>query len=370
MSHPNGRDRGSPSIRREIATRLRHRLSRWAPSRVAVPMVSELRGRLSPCVQRVRPGRPWRGDGPRWPTCSIGWRRATTWSTTSSPSVRTGAGGAETVAAVAPRPGQRILDLAAGTGTSSRPFADAGRPGGSRRPVGRACSPWARQRQPDLTFVNADALALPFADGAFDAVTISFGLRNVEDVPTALAELRRVTRPGGRIVICEFSTPTWKPFRETYRSYLVQGAAQDRRADRVQPRRLRLPGRVDPGLARPARAGRADVRRRLARRRLEEPHRWRRRATPSACLMFTLDPYAARSCPLKTHHAFHPGTGPAPNRPVPRRACRGAPSSSAAVYERIVAGDASVARPAIAHRSSRARLRKRPALRRWTRAPT
>ena len=62
--------------------------------------------------------------------------------------------------------------------------------------------------------------ALPFADGVFDAVTISFGLRNVEDVPTALAELHRVTRPGGRIVICEFSTPVWKPFRETYRGYL------------------------------------------------------------------------------------------------------------------------------------------------------
>ncbi len=126
----------------------------------------------------------------------------------------------ETVAAVAPRPGQRILDLAAGTGTSSRPFADAGAfvvpadLSGGMLTVGK-------QRQPDLAFVNADALALPFADGVFDAVTISFGLRNVEDVPTALAELRRVTRPGGRIVICEFSTPTWKPFRDTYRNYLL-----------------------------------------------------------------------------------------------------------------------------------------------------
>ena len=128
---------------------------------------------------------------------------------------------AETVAAVAPRPGQRILDLAAGTGTSSRPFADAGAivvPADLSEgmlTVGKA-------RQPDLTFVNADALALPFANAAFDAVTISFGLRNVEDVPTALAELRRVTRPGGRIVICEFSTPTWKPFRHTYRNYLLR----------------------------------------------------------------------------------------------------------------------------------------------------
>jgi len=79
-----------------------------------------------------------------------------------------------------------------------------------------------KQREPGLAFVNADALALPFADGAFDAVTISFGLRNVENVAGALSELLRVTRPGGRIVVCEFSTPTWRPFRALYRDYLVQ----------------------------------------------------------------------------------------------------------------------------------------------------
>lgn len=128
---------------------------------------------------------------------------------------------AETVAAVAPRPGQRILDLAAGTGTSSRPFADAGALVVAAD-LSEGMLSVGKQRQPELAFVNADALALPFADGAFDAVTISFGLRNVEDVSTALTELRRVTRPGGRIVICEFSTPTWKPFRMTYRNYLVR----------------------------------------------------------------------------------------------------------------------------------------------------
>ncbi|MGC3994003.1 MAG: demethylmenaquinone methyltransferase [Propionicimonas sp.] len=128
---------------------------------------------------------------------------------------------AEAVAAVAPRPGQRILDLAAGTGTSSRPFADAGAlvvPAD----LSEGMLTVGKQREPDLPFVNADALALPFADDAFDAVTISFGLRNVEDVEAALAELHRVTRPGGRIVICEFSTPAWKPFRTTYRNYLVR----------------------------------------------------------------------------------------------------------------------------------------------------
>ncbi len=127
---------------------------------------------------------------------------------------------AQTVAAVAPRPGQRILDLAAGTGTSSRPFADAGALVVAAD-LSEGMLRVGKERQPDLAFVNADALALPFADGSFDAVTISFGLRNVEDVPAALTELRRVTRPGGRIVICEFSTPVWKPFRHTYRTYLV-----------------------------------------------------------------------------------------------------------------------------------------------------
>lgn len=117
--------------------------------------------------------------------------------------------------AVAPRPGERILDLAAGTGTSSKPFADAGAlvvPAD----LSLGMLQVGKQRQPALAFVNADALALPFADDAFDAVTISFGLRNVEDTSAALAELHRVTRPGGRVVICEFSTPVFAPLRWAY----------------------------------------------------------------------------------------------------------------------------------------------------------
>ena len=119
------------------------------------------------------------------------------------------------VAAVTPEPGQRILDLAAGTGTSSKPFADAGALVVAAD-LSLGMLQVGAERQPQLTFVNADALALPFADAAFDAVTISFGLRNVEDTDAALAELRRVTRPGGRIVICEFSTPTFAPLRWLY----------------------------------------------------------------------------------------------------------------------------------------------------------
>ena len=72
-----------------------------------------------------------------------------------------------------------------------------------------------------ITWVNGDAQALPFPDATFAAVTISFGLRNVPDPEAALREFARVTRPGGRVVVCEFANPTWGPFREVYRRYLV-----------------------------------------------------------------------------------------------------------------------------------------------------
>jgi len=105
------------------------------------------------------------------------------------------------------RPGMRVLDLAAGTGASSLPFVAAGA-------HAVACDfslgmlGVGRRSHPDVAFVAGDALRLPFADGAFDAVTISFGLRNVADVPTALAELARVTVPGGRLAVLETSHPT------------------------------------------------------------------------------------------------------------------------------------------------------------------
>ena len=78
------------------------------------------------------------------------------------------------------------------------------------------------RRRPELAFTAADATRLPFADGSFDAVTMSFGLRNVVDVTTALAEFARVTKPGGRLVICEFSAPTNGPFRRVYTEYLMR----------------------------------------------------------------------------------------------------------------------------------------------------
>lgn len=124
------------------------------------------------------------------------------------------------VEAVEPEPGQLILDLAAGTGTSSEPFSQAGATV-IATDFSLGMLTVGQTRLPQLTFVAADALQLPYADASFDAVTISFGLRNVEDPGAALAEMRRVTRPGGRLVVCEFSTPTWKPFRVLYANYLV-----------------------------------------------------------------------------------------------------------------------------------------------------
>ncbi|MFD4422269.1 demethylmenaquinone methyltransferase [Agromyces sp. NPDC058484] len=126
-----------------------------------------------------------------------------------------------TTRAVDPQPGERILDVAAGTGTSSASLAKSGAsvvaadfsPGmievGRRRQAGVA----------NLVFVEADASKLPFGDDEFDAVTISFGLRNVNDPRRALAEFSRVTKPGGRLVVCEFSRPPVGFVRAGYHAY-------------------------------------------------------------------------------------------------------------------------------------------------------
>ncbi|MEV0279427.1 demethylmenaquinone methyltransferase [Streptomyces sp. NPDC050610] len=123
--------------------------------------------------------------------------------------------------AVAARPGERVLDLAAGTGTSSLPFAATGAyvvPCDFSIGMLRE----GKKRHPHLPLTAGDATRLPFADGVFDAVTISFGLRNVQETDAALRELLRVTKPGGRVVICEFSHPTWAPFRTVYSEYLMR----------------------------------------------------------------------------------------------------------------------------------------------------
>jgi len=122
---------------------------------------------------------------------------------------------------VDPRPGELILDLAAGTGTSSVPFAAAG---ATVVPCDFSIGMLqvGRETQPSLPFVAGDGMRLPFADATFDAVTISFGLRNIHDTATGLSELLRVTKPGGRLVVCEFSRPVWKLFARIYTNYLMR----------------------------------------------------------------------------------------------------------------------------------------------------
>ncbi|MHA6792599.1 demethylmenaquinone methyltransferase [Pseudonocardia bannensis] len=115
--------------------------------------------------------------------------------------------------ALALRPGERVLDLAAGTAVSTVSLA---RSGAWCVAADFSLGMLRAGHRREVPKVAADALHLPFRDGAFDAVTISFGLRNVADTDAALRELARVTRPGGRLVVCEFGTPTWRPFRTAY----------------------------------------------------------------------------------------------------------------------------------------------------------
>ncbi|QFQ30944.1 demethylmenaquinone methyltransferase [Janibacter melonis] len=124
------------------------------------------------------------------------------------------------VEAVDAQTGERVLDIAAGTATSSEPFAARGVdvvPADFSLGMLRE----GRRRNPALALTAADAMRLPFADDTFDAVTMSFGLRNVADRHVALAEFRRVTRPGGRLVVCEFSDPVVPGFRTIYKRYLM-----------------------------------------------------------------------------------------------------------------------------------------------------
>lgn len=127
----------------------------------------------------------------------------------------------KTTKIIDPKPGMEILDLAAGTGSSSLPLAKAGAkviPADFSEGMLEA----GRARHPHLPFTKADALNLPFEKGRFDVVTISFGLRNTVDFDKALKEMLRVTKPGGRLVVCEFSQPTWGPFRKLYLNYLMR----------------------------------------------------------------------------------------------------------------------------------------------------
>jgi len=123
--------------------------------------------------------------------------------------------------AINPSVGDVVLDLAAGTGTSSAPIQKRGA-------VVIPCDfslgmlKVGKKRLPHLPFVAGDGLNLPFADNSFDAVTISFGIRNLHNTERGLSELLRVTKPGGKLVICEFSQPTFSLFRKIYLEYLMK----------------------------------------------------------------------------------------------------------------------------------------------------
>lgn len=137
-------------------------------------------------------------------------------------------------------PGDTVLDVAAGTGVSTVELARSGarcvatdfslgmlRAGRSRQV--------AAHGHPLVPFAAADALALPLPTGSVDAAVISFGLRNTVDPDAALAELARVTRPGGTLVVCEFSRPTWRPFRRVYTDYLMRALPRVARAVSSNP---------------------------------------------------------------------------------------------------------------------------------------
>lgn len=129
-------------------------------------------------------------------------------------------------------PGTAVLDIAAGTGTSTQAFAASGASciacdfsqGMLRAGAGRLAAHRRERRggpAGQVHFVAGDALGLPFASAAFDVVTISFGLRNVADPGAALAEMLRVTKPGGRLVICEFSHLPVRQLDAVYQRYLA-----------------------------------------------------------------------------------------------------------------------------------------------------
>ncbi|MFJ5635654.1 demethylmenaquinone methyltransferase [Streptomyces goshikiensis] len=140
----------------------------------------------------------------------------------------------EVAKAVGARPGHTVLDLAAGTATSSLPFAATGAyvvPCDFSLGMLRE----GKKRHAWLPLTAGDATRLPFKDDVFDTVTISFGLRNVQDTDAALRELYRVTKPGGQVVICEFSQPTWAPFRTVYTEYLMRALPPVARAVSSNP---------------------------------------------------------------------------------------------------------------------------------------
>jgi demethylmenaquinone methyltransferase/2-methoxy-6-polyprenyl-1,4-benzoquinol methylase len=129
------------------------------------------------------------------------------------------------LSAVAGRPGARVLDLCCGTGDLSLALRAAYRGAHvvgldfSGQMLARACDKASSRR--GIALVQGDATTVPFGDASFDAVTIAFGLRNLESVERGLAEMRRLLRPNGRAVVLEFSKPIVPLFREAFNFYFA-----------------------------------------------------------------------------------------------------------------------------------------------------
>ena len=134
---------------------------------------------------------------------------------------RTKAWRKKVVKIIKPAPGMKILDIAAGPGSSSEPLYKAGAEV-TALDFSEGMLAQGRKARPYLKFVKGDAMKLPFGNNEFDVTTISFGLRNTKDYEVALREALRVTKVGGRMVIVEFSTPTFPPFRKLYMNYLMR----------------------------------------------------------------------------------------------------------------------------------------------------
>jgi demethylmenaquinone methyltransferase / 2-methoxy-6-polyprenyl-1,4-benzoquinol methylase len=122
---------------------------------------------------------------------------------------------------IAPKPGMKILDIAAGTGSSSRPLVDKGAEV-TALDFSHGMIEQGRKQNKNINFVQGDALKLPFEDNSFDVTTISFGLRNTSNTEKALKEALRVTKDGGRIVVAEFSHPVNPVFKKIYLNYLMK----------------------------------------------------------------------------------------------------------------------------------------------------
>ncbi len=189
------------------------------------------------------------------------------------------------VAAANVREGEQVLDIAGGTGDLARAFAARVGERGQvvLTDINEAMLRVGRDRLLDeglvLPTAVCDAERLPFADGRFDLVSVAFGLRNMTHKERALAEMARVLRPGGRLLVLDFSRVA-EPLAQALRLVFVQGHAADRPTGRGRCRQLPLPRRIDPHAPGPGDAEGDDEGGRLRPRGRPQPERRRRRAAP------------------------------------------------------------------------------------------